>query len=128
MYIRHVTNSLLENLRSRSESRLYNACPVEPGTVVRHTGYFTGEGESGQETDSVTFFSMPYLGIREVQPEARRDCRPGTPLLHNFYGYGVGGNRELEQVLRKMRETPAREALHVSQLWCLTVGSGKGVS
>lgn len=99
---------------------------IEAGTVIRYMGCHSHHsGERSRDTAPVTFFSMPYLELGPLEPKAALDgSRARKPLLHNHYGYSVGTSRELNQVVREVPGASRREALHVSQVWCLIVGSG----
>lgn len=88
-------------------------------------GYNSDPAGPTRDTEPVTFFSAPYLDLRVLDPQGAVGYHENKPLLHNFHGYRVNTSREQKQVVQKLPAVSGGEALHVSQMWCLVIGSGK---
>jgi hypothetical protein len=105
----------------RSDGKTY----INSGSVIRYIGKYATQDSSGiiETTDPVVFLSAPYLVLRPKLPRTGMDGQYPESLLHRLYGYDIGAEREDSQVIRKLSIGAKKDLLHVSQLWCLLVGS-----
>jgi len=122
-----VVITVIDDVSGRLLDRVDRTSSIDSGKIVRYTGHVECHGgDSVRQTVPVTFLSVPYLALKTVDAEAAASgYRSGKPLLHSLYGYDTGVERELKQVVQKLSIASGQEALHESQLWLLTVGSGK---
>ena len=125
-----VSANILLDLFGKASSVKEKSTSATDGMVLRYNGCLNNHaGEIVKDTAPVTFLSMPYLDLASLDTEKSTDgFHSRKPLLHTFHGYRVNTNRELKQVVRKLPAVSGNQALHVSQLWCLVLGSGKSPS
>lgn len=113
------------NLTTKSETGEY----IEPGSVLRCIGrYPTMHRRTGQsETAPVVFISSPHLTVQATSDHASDSndgYRPQT-LLQSLHGYDARGEGERGHIMQKMLKLRSnKDALHISQLWCLLIGPG----
>ncbi|KAH6889141.1 hypothetical protein B0T10DRAFT_47532 [Thelonectria olida] len=120
---------VLDNVRNKFMGNSESGGYMEPGSVLRCIGRYSNahDAQTRPETEPVVFMSSPHLILHPTSNKANtRDegCRPRS-LLHSHYGYDVGIERESGQVIRKMSKNRSKkDILHISQLWCLLIGTG----
>lgn len=119
--LKTVALTLLQDVWKKFKRVSENGVHLEPGAVLRCIGQY--DGEDGEETPPVTFFSTPYLALQKKAAFSGRDKgRHMMTLLESLYGYDVEGDREDSQIVRKLFPGLQKDSIHVPQLWCLLVG------
>ncbi|KEY68615.1 hypothetical protein S7711_05795 [Stachybotrys chartarum IBT 7711] len=121
-----VALTALDEVETRFARTSEHGSYIEPGSIVRFVGKYLGGKPRSHgkptETEPVIFLSSPHLQIQKAATRSGTDEGYGArTLLQSLYGYDVGGDRESTQVIKK--SGISKQLLHVSQLWCLLIGS-----
>lgn len=115
---------LLEEGCEDIQRQLESGKALELGAAVRSTG--KRDNSPLEETDSVIFLSAPYLHLKEGE---RHIPRPedfvSMTLLQSLYGYDLGDEQDDRYITEKLDPGLSGKKIHVPQLWCLMIGSGK---
>lgn len=116
----------LDEVETRFARTSEHGSYIEPGAILRFVGKYLGGKPRSHgkptETEPVIFLSSPHLQLQKAATRSATDDGYGPrTLLQSLYGYDVGGDRESSQVIKK--SGISKQLLHVSQLWCLLIGS-----
>lgn len=75
-----------------------------------------------------TFVCFPYFSYQNPPPVSSNSgvhTHSARGLVQMLYYLESTKARDLEQVVRKLRPTKGDEAIHVSQMWAIVLGSGR---
>jgi hypothetical protein len=100
------------------------------GSLVFENFQPAKSSRSRRKKHSVMFFSLPYFSLERYEnPGASRKTAAHTPrtLLQVLYS-SSDRNRELQQAVCHLPQTPKQHCFHVNQMWCLLLNDSKNLS
>ena len=95
--------------------------------VIRPPYTDQGTSEASNPVDSVTFFSFPYLCLKEFQNKLINRgglVHPTRTLIQTAYEFDSTSAREKQQIVNDAFGSSDSNVIHVPQIWCLILSSG----
>lgn len=114
--LKKVSLSAIEDLSQNHLRHTMHGAQLKPGTVIRHIGRYNDVEDA--ESEPVTFLATQHLTLHDNSHVVGLDDNQHVlTLRQSLYDFdGPIGNDS--------RLWPKDQVLHVSQCWCLVVGSG----
>lgn len=115
--------SVVETLSQRHVLYTGNGTQLQHGVVIRHIGRYADVEEV--ETEPVTFSATQYLLLHNQHHiSTLNDNQHVMTLSQSIYRYDTDAGHGQSAIGKRLGLWPRDQALHASQLWCLTVGNG----
>lgn len=121
--LKKVSLGVVETLSQNHVLLTANGTQLQHGVVVRHIGRYADVEEI--ETEPVTFSATLYLvSHKQHHISTLNDNQNVVTLPQILYRYDTDVIRAQSAMEKKLGLWPRDQALHASQLWCLSVGNG----
>ena len=121
--LKKVSLSVIEDLLQNHLRHTIHGTQLAPGTVIRHIGRY--DDVEDDESEPVTFLTTQHIALHDQNHVAGLDDNQQVlTLRQSLDDFDVATNRTHGPIGSDSRLWLKDQVLHVSQCWCLVVGSG----